>query len=71
MSKNNVSGWEALELYAANERKGTLGTIRKSSTRAKPDKYRPYGGRMMSVARLKAFGPTKQYTPVMNHDITG
>ena len=73
-NKNNsgmVEGWNAATIYAANEKRGTFGTIRKSSERTKPDNYkRPYGGTHMSIARLKAYGPTRNHVPQVNHDIT-
>jgi len=78
MNTTILSDWELLAEYNAalprfNERRSTPGTFRKSSCLTKPDKTpnRPYGGRHMSVARLRATTPTRHYIPQMNRgDIT-
>ena len=73
-----ISGWEALMEYeealpTVRSKRSTLGTFRQSSVlqaRGSREK-REYGGTHMSVARLKAYGPSRNYVAQRTQDITG
>ena len=70
-NQNECSGWEFLKLVSYAERRATVGTIKTSSERAKPDREkRPYGGRCMSRTRLFATRPEKDVVAQRTRDIT-
>lgn len=59
-------------LHRFNSRPANPGTFATSSQLKKPERgSRPYGGKQMSVARLKAYGPTRNYIAERTQDITG